>query len=85
MIEQYLTAYGYWKDTKETFERLCKIDSRMNPKHKDHQAFIDGLEDDPDDEDVFYYFEPDEPIMGDRGDFYIYKFKIEGVSNAVHY
>ena len=85
MIEQYLTAYGYWKDTKKTFEKLCKVDSRMNPNHKDHQDFIDSLEDDPKDAEIFYYFEPDEAIMGDRGDFYIYKYTIEGVSNEISY
>lgn len=82
MIEQYLTAYGYWKDTKETFERLCKVDSRMDPHHKDHQAFIKSIDDDS---TVFYYFEPDENILGNHADFIIYKYKIEGVSNGVNY
>lgn len=85
MIEQYLTIFGYWKDTKETFERLCKVDSRMNPHHKEHQAFIAGLEDDPNDSAIFYYFEPDEPIMGNHSDFYIYKYTIKGVSNDINY
>jgi len=84
MIEQYLTAYGYWKNTKETFERLCKIDSRANPNHKDHQKFlkdIDSKENDP----VFYYLEPDEKIVGDWGDVVIYKYTIEGVTNDIRY
>lgn len=81
MIEQYLTIFGYWKDTKETFERLCKVDSRMNPHHKDHQAFIASMEDDS----IFYYFEPDEPIMGNHTDFYVYKYTIEGVTNDIAY
>jgi hypothetical protein len=83
MIEQYLTIFGYWKDSKEPIERLCKIDSRMNPHHKDHQEFIEVLDDDT--SEVFYYFEPDEPIVGDHSDFIVYKFEIEGVNNDVRY
>lgn len=77
MIEQYLTAYGYWKDPKEPFEALCKIDSRANPNHKEHQSFlkeIDTKENDP----VYYYLEPDENIIGDWGDVVIYNFTLKG-------
>lgn len=83
MIEQYLTIIGYWKDTKEPLERLCKVDSRMNPHHKDHQKFINSLDDDV--SDVFYYFEPDENILGNHADFVVYRYNIEGVSNGINY
>lgn len=78
MIEEFVTIYGYWKDNKEPIERLCKVDSRVDPNHKDHDTFIDGLDDDPTDDIVFYYFAPDEKIVGEHSDFVVYKFKLEG-------
>lgn len=85
MIEEYVMVHGYWKDSKEPFERLCKVDSRMNPNHKDHQAFIDALDDDPMDAEIFYYFEPAEHIIGDHGDMVIYKFEMKGLENEINY
>lgn len=77
MIEEYVRIYGYWKDTKEPIDRLCKVDSRVNPNHWAHQQFLWDLDSDEDD-GVFYYFEPDEHILGDKGDFYVTKYTVEG-------
>jgi hypothetical protein len=75
-MQQLITIQGYWKDTKEPISRLCKIDARANPNHWAHQQFLWDLDSDADD-DIFYYFEPDEHIIGDKGDFIVYKFKME--------
>lgn len=76
-MKQLLTIHGYWKDTKEPISRLCCIDSRIDPNHSDHQQFLWDLDSDEDD-GVFYYFEPNEHIIGDKGDFYVFKFELEG-------
>jgi hypothetical protein len=76
-MKQLLTIHGYWKDTKEPITRLCSIDSRIDPNHSDHQQFLWDLDND-DDNDIFYYFEPDEHIIGDKGDFYVFKFELQG-------
>ena len=79
-MQQLVTIHGYWKDTKEPLTRLCKIDSRVNPNHSDHQQFLWDIDNDEsqDDNAIFYYLEPDEKIIGDWGDVYVYKFEIEG-------
>ena len=84
MIEQYITIHGYWKDNKQHITRLCKIDSRMNPNHKDHQKFIDMIDNDDlqDDDAIFYYLEPDEKIIGDWGDIVVYKFELKEFDHA---
>lgn len=76
-MRQLVTIQGYWKDTKEQFERLCAIDSRANPHHWAHQQFLWDLDSEEDD-GIFYYFEPDEHITGDKGDFFVYKYTLEG-------
>ena len=76
-MQQLITIYGFYNDTKESIKKLCMVDSRMNPHHKNHSAFIKSLE--SDDSEIFYYYEPDEHILGDKGDFHVYKFTIEGI------
>ena len=77
MTRQLVTIYGYWKDTKQEFEHLCAIDDRADPNHWAHQQFLWDLDSDEDD-GIFYYFEPDEHITGDKGDFFVYKYTLEG-------
>jgi hypothetical protein len=78
-MQQLITVYGFWNDTKESFKRLCMVDSRMSPNHPDHHQFIDSLEDDPNDDAILYYYEPDEHITGNKGDFWVYKYSVEGI------
>lgn len=84
MIEEYVMVHGYWKDNKEHFTRMCKIDSRVNPNHKDHQEFINTLDESQDDDLIFYYLEPDEKIIGDWGDVVIYKFEMIGQEHEIN-
>jgi len=79
-MQELITIHGYWKDTKEPITRLCMVDSRVDPHHKDHQQFLREVDSDErqDDDAIFYYLEPNEKIIGDWGDIVVYKFEVEG-------
>lgn len=70
-----IEIYGQWNDTHEHFERICSVDARANPHHKQHQEWIRSCDKSSDD-DIFYYFEPDQPIIGNHGDFTVHNFQI---------
>jgi hypothetical protein len=48
---------GHWNDTKEPFFAQCQI----------------GMKIPPDDDDVFYFFDWNETLVGNKGDFTVTK------------
>jgi len=60
----YITCY--WNDThpSESFDRSCVVwgkDSKQDASESSSPIL--------DDEEVFYYFQHDDPILGNQGDF----------------
>lgn len=65
MKAQVVIVEGYWKDTRESFERRCVV----MPKQAS-DSMRDEILDDVG-KDIFYVFEEGEQILGEHLDFVI--------------
>lgn len=67
----YIMAKGYFTDDNIEFNYLCKFGEIQ-----------DDVENDPEDENIFFYFDKNQKIIGDEGTIFIHKFEVVGICDS---